>query len=105
MPHLHLPADHTSADLALAADVAAAMESAELYVTWTHADGAGAMPEVEALVRDERTVHPFAAVFVAMMQGLVTLWQTVTRGPAPRPSGSPKPAASPSERATGEPAA
>ena len=36
MPHLYLPRDHTDADLVLAADVAAAVSSADLYVTWTH---------------------------------------------------------------------
>ena len=35
MPHLYLPSDHTDADLVLAADIAAAVSSAELYVTWT----------------------------------------------------------------------
>ena len=53
MPHLYLPSDHTDADLVLAADVAAAVSSADLYVTWTLEAGAGA-PEVEAVVREER---------------------------------------------------
>ena len=35
MPHLYLPSDHTDADLVLAADIAAAVSSAELYVTWS----------------------------------------------------------------------
>ena len=53
MPHLYLPSDHTDADLVLAADVAAAVSSADLYVTWTLDAGAGA-PEIEAVVREER---------------------------------------------------
>ena len=53
MPHLYLPSDHTDADLVLAADVAAAVSSAELYVTWTLEAGQG-VPEVEAVLRDER---------------------------------------------------
>jgi hypothetical protein len=104
MPHLHLPAAHSDADLALAADVAAWLGSDELYVTWSYAEGAGAVPEVEAFVRDERPVHPFAAVVVALMQGIVTLWQTVSRGPSPRPAPRREAPARP-ERATGEPAA
>ena len=53
MPHLYLPSEHTDADLVLAADVAAAVSSADLYVTWTLDAGQGA-PEVEAVVREER---------------------------------------------------
>ena len=53
MPHLYLPTEHTDADLVLAADVAAAVSSADLYVTWTLDAGAGT-PEVEAVVREER---------------------------------------------------
>ena len=49
MPHLYLPTDHTDADLVLAADVAAAVSSADLYVTWTIESGAGA-PGIEAVV-------------------------------------------------------
>ena len=52
MPHLYLPSEHTDADLILAADVAAAVSSADLYVTWTHDAGPGT-PEVEAVVREE----------------------------------------------------
>ena len=71
MPHLYLPTDHTDADLVLAADVAAAVSSADLYVTWTLDAGAGA-PEIEAVVREERPappVNPFAELFVAALPG------------------------------------
>ena len=37
MPHLHLPAEHTDADIVLAANVAATVGSEDLYVAWTHA--------------------------------------------------------------------
>src|SRR5947208_3271028 len=33
MPHVYLPSDHTDADLILAADIAAAVSSSDLYVT------------------------------------------------------------------------
>ena len=87
MPHLYLPNDHTDADLVLAADVAAAVSSADLYVTWTLDSGAGA-PEIEAVVREERPpaahVNPFAELLVALFQGVAMLWQTLTGPPAQR---------------------
>ena len=86
MPHLYLPTDHTDEDLVLAADVAAAVSSADLYVTWTHEWGAGA-PEIEAVVREERPpvqVNPFAELLVALFQGIATLWQSLTGPPTQR---------------------
>src|SRR4051812_33939944 len=85
MPHLYLPTDHTDADLVLAADVASAVSSADLYVTWTLDSGPGS-PEVEAVVREEREadVNPFAEVVVALMQGVVALWQLLTGPSAPQ---------------------
>ena len=86
MPHLYLPTDHTDADLVLAADVAAAVSSADLYVTWTLDAGAG-IPEVEAVVREEYTeppVNPFAGLVVALLQGIVALWRSLTAQPAQR---------------------
>jgi hypothetical protein len=86
MPHLYLPTEHTDADLVLAADVAAAVSSADLYVTWTLDAGAGA-PEVEAVVREERPApesNPFADLFVAVFQGIAALWRTLTGPPAQR---------------------
>ena len=84
MPHLYLPTDHTDADLVLAADVAAAVSSADLYVTWTLDAGAG-VPEVEAIVRDERPlepVNPFAGLVSALWQGIAALWRSLTAPPA-----------------------
>jgi hypothetical protein len=85
MPHLYLPSEHTDADLVLAADVAVAVSSADLYVAWTHDAGRGA-PEVEAVVREERPVppHPFAELIVAFAQGISALWRTLTGPPAQR---------------------
>ena len=73
MPHLYLPTEHTDADLVLAADVAAAVSSADLYVSWTLDSGSGA-PEA----------NPFAELFVALFQGIATLWRTLTGPPAQR---------------------
>ena len=86
MPHLYLPTDHTDADLVLAADVAAAVSSADLYVTWTLEAGAGT-PEIEAVVREERPprrANPFAELFVALFQGIAALWRSLTGPPTQR---------------------
>src|SRR3954468_14145627 len=86
MPHLYLPTDHTDADLVLAADVAAAVSSADLYVSWTIDAGAGA-PEVEAVVCDESPApppNPFAELFVALFQGVAALWRSLPAPPVPR---------------------
>ena len=91
MPHLYLPTEHTDADLVLAADVAAAVSSADLYVTWTFDAGAGT-PEGEAVVREERPVvetNPFADVLVALFQGVAALWRSLAGPPAQRLPASP----------------
>ena len=94
MPHLYLPTDHTDADLVLAADVATAVSSADLYVTWTIDAGTGA-PEVEAVVRDEPIRHPnaFAELFIAIGRGFAALWHTIT-GPTPAQISAPRASAS-----------
>ena len=66
MPHLHLPIDHTDDDLVLAANVAEVVGSADLYVAWSHEGGAGAVPEVEAVLREERSGNPFVELFRAL---------------------------------------
>jgi hypothetical protein len=82
MPHLYLPTDHTDADLVLAADVAAAVSSADLYVSWTIESGAGA-PEVEAVVREEPSPAPnaFVELFAAIAHGFAALWRSITGPP------------------------
>jgi hypothetical protein len=79
MPHLHLPTDHTDADLALAANLAEIVGSEDLYVAWTHDTGAG-VPEIEAYLSEERPASPFAEVVVALMAGCVAFWQALTGG-------------------------
>jgi hypothetical protein len=87
MPHLYLPSEHTDADLVLAADVAAAVSSADLYVTWTHDAGPGA-PEVQAVMREESiapaTGNPLAELFVALFRGVAAVWAALTAPPAQR---------------------
>ena len=62
MPTLHLPAAHTDTDVALATEVASVVGSHELYVTWTHGEGPGLPPEIEAVTDEEEpgTISPFA---------------------------------------------
>jgi hypothetical protein len=87
MPHLYLPSEHTDADLILAADVAAAVASADLYVTWTHDAGPGT-PDVEAVVREESAspapTNPVAELFMALFRGVAAVWHALTAPPAHR---------------------
>jgi hypothetical protein len=104
MPHLYLPTEHTDADLVLAADVAAAVSSADLYVTWT-LDAGQAAPEVEAVVREERApepAHPVGELFVALFRGFAALWQHLSAPPANR-AAQPRLAGETGGRAAGEP--
>jgi hypothetical protein len=80
MPHLHLPIDHTDADLVLAANVAELVGSADLYVAWSHESGAGAVPEVEAVVREERPVSTFAELMASIAAAIVALWHALGGG-------------------------
>jgi len=86
MPTLHLPAAHTDTDVALATEVAHAVGSHDLYVTWTHGEGPGLHPEVPTLTRDEleHAISPFAEVVVAMVQGFSALWKALLHPPSPR---------------------
>jgi len=86
MPHLYLPTDHTDADLVLAADVAAAVSSADLYVTWTIDAGAGA-PEVEAVVREEPVPAP--GLIATIGRAFAALWRAIT-GPPIQPVRTPR---------------
>jgi hypothetical protein len=107
MPTLHLPAAHTDTDVALAVEVAGVVGSHELYVTWTHGEGAGLPPEVETVLEEPRTTaapSPLAEVVVAMVQGIAALWQALKHPPTTRAELPPadKPTTRP---AAGEPSA
>jgi len=80
MPHVILPAEHTYADLILAAHVAEAVDSAELFVAWTPQSGP-AIPEIEAELREP--LNPLAEAFALFGRGLAELWRAITgRRPA-----------------------
>ena len=82
MPHLHLPAEHSDADLVLAANLADIVGSEDLYITWTHESGPGAIPEVEAILRDDRP-SPLVELVGAFFAGLGSLWRTLFASSAP----------------------
>jgi hypothetical protein len=90
MPTLHLPAAHTDTDVVLAAELAAIVGSHELYVTWTHGEGPGLNPEVQALVQEDTRpqglLSPFGEVVVAMVQGIAALWNAILHPPSTRPA-------------------
>ena len=74
MPQLYLPAAHTDADLVLASQIAARIDSAELHVAWSPARGQVA-PEIPAVLR-EPAAHWTDAV--ALLLGVVReLWLAV----------------------------
>jgi hypothetical protein len=81
MPHLHLPMDHTDADLVLAANLADIVGSEDLYVAWTQDTGAG-VPEIEAYLSDETPASPFGEFMVALTAGCVAFWRALTGGSA-----------------------
>jgi hypothetical protein len=90
MPTLHLPAAHTDTDVALAAELAAIVGSHELYVTWTHGEGPGLNPEMQAIVHEETRqpglLSPFGEVVIAMVQGIAALWSAILHPPSTRPA-------------------
>jgi hypothetical protein len=51
MPNVHLPVEHTDADLALAGALASVLRSQELYVAWSQENGPSA-PVVPATLYD-----------------------------------------------------
>ena len=81
MPHLHLPMDHTDADLVLAANLAEIVGSEDLYVAWSHESGAGAVPEVEAVLVDAHGTSAFAEVVALIAAGCTAFWRALTGRP------------------------
>jgi hypothetical protein len=102
MPHLHLPIDHTDDDLVLAANVAEVVGSADLYVAWSHENGPGAVPEVEAVLREERAANPFAELFAAIRASFSALARAVFSRPE-RPTTLTAAPADPPRSAAGDP--
>ena len=80
MPHLHLPIDHTDADLVIAANLAEYVGSEDLYVAWTAEHGPG-MPEVEATLCEARPASPFAELIASLAAGCAAFWRALTGRP------------------------
>ena len=98
MPHLHLPIDHTDADLVLAANLAEVVGSEDLYVAWSFEAGPGAIPEVEAVVRDH---HSGGGFFGALAAGVAAFWRALlgrSAGSGAHVEGGADPARRPAER-------
>ena len=57
MPHLHLPAQHTDDDLALAGALAQVLRSEQLYVAWSQECGPAA-PVIPAALHDAAPERP-----------------------------------------------
>jgi hypothetical protein len=100
MPHLHLPIDHTDADLVLAANLADIVGSEDLYVAWSHESGAGAVPEVEAVLVDSPRAGAFSEFFAFVAAGCAAFWRALLGRPAV-PEVSEAPSAGPARQ--GEP--
>ena len=83
MPHLHLPIDHTDADLVLAANLADIVGSEDLYVAWSYESGPGVIPEVDAVLVEQRPPSPLAALAVALRTAFTTLMRALVRRPGP----------------------
>jgi hypothetical protein len=90
MSYLHLPEQHSDADVVLAGQVAAAFESGHLYVTWTHAPGADTAPTVQAVVR-ELPPHPLVEAFGILFGALADALRSLRRRPAAAPHGGEAP--------------
>jgi hypothetical protein len=99
MPHLHLPVDHTDADLVLAANLAEIVGSEDLYVAWSHETGPGAIPEVEAVLVEARPLNPFGEFFSALVAGFAGMWRALLGRPSNAAVHS-APPADPARRAT-----
>jgi hypothetical protein len=100
MPHLHLPIDHTDADLVLAANLAEVVGSEDLYVAWSHESGAGAVPEVEAVLVEAEAARP--GILATLAAGFSAFWRTIT-GRHPGTAVTQAHAAGPARHGAGEP--
>jgi hypothetical protein len=81
MPHLHLPIDHTDADLVLAANLADVVGSEDLYVAWSHERGPGAVPEIEAVLVEAHPSSAFAELLATIGAGFAAFWRALLGRP------------------------
>jgi hypothetical protein len=76
MPHLHLPIDHTDADLVLAANLAEIVGSEDLYVAWSHDAGAG-IPEIDAVLVEHHPASAIAEFLAALGAGFAGMFRVL----------------------------
>ena len=91
-PSCTCPPQHDEADLVLAGLIAELVDSAELYVTWTAAEGP-ATPAIPAVLRE-----PPVRRGTLLMRALRELWAALRNRP-PRDPAAPARRAAPRERA------
>jgi hypothetical protein len=101
MPHLHLPSDHTDADLVLAANLADIVGSEDLYVSWSHESGPGAVPQVDAVLVESHRPGLFAEIVGLFTAGCAAFWRALAGRPV-EPAVAQSPPAGHARRA-GEP--
>jgi hypothetical protein len=102
MPHLHLPIDHTDADLVLAANLAEIVGSEDLYVAWSHESGPGAVPEVEAVLVESHRPTLFAEIVAVVATGVAAFWRALLGRPGDAAVAQ-APSAGAARRGAGEP--
>ena len=104
MPHLHLPIEHTDADLVLAANLAEIVGSEDLYVAWSHDGGAG-IPEIEALLIEHNPISPIAEFLAALGAGFAGMFRALLGRPSHAAVRRAAPADPARRRTAGEPSA
>ena len=82
MPHLHLPIDHTDADVVLAANLAEVVGSEDLYVAWSFEAGPGLIPEVQAVLVDAHATSAVGGFLGAVAAGFGAFWRALLGRPA-----------------------
>ena len=80
-------------------DLAEIVGSEDLYVAWSHESGAGAIPEVEAVLVEAQPLNPLAEFVAALAAGFSGMWRALLGRPRHSAMHS-APPADPARRAT-----
>jgi len=80
MPHVYMPADHSDADVFLAARIAEAVDSSELFVAWTNEAGTVFAPEALAPPAPApEPMNPFALALAEVIVAFGALFSLLLR--------------------------
>jgi len=80
MPHVYMPADHSDLDVFLAARVAEAVDSSELFVAWTNEAGTVFAPEASAPPAPAPApLNPFAQALAEVVVAFGALFSLLFR--------------------------